>query len=165
MILDMWAQRWGITPEALADLRASYLGQHKQRAATVSQSMSEASVSQRTELNFSGMGGILWRNNVGVLQDDRGVPIRYGLANTSKKINKVTKSGDLIGCYPVVIRPEHVGRTFGLFTSIETKRAGWKWKGDAHELAQANWGEIVVSLGGVAMFLNDPVQINYMGDI
>ena len=159
MLLNQWAQNWGISPQALADLRANYLGQRTQAAHTVVQSMSEAGVSQRTELAFADLGGVLWRNNVGAFLDVRGVPVRYGLANTSKKINKETKSGDGIGCLPMVILPRHVGRTFGLFVSIESKKAAWVWKGNKHELAQANWGQIVTSLGGVGMFCNDPVQI------
>lgn len=159
MLLNQWSQKWGISPQALADLRENYLGQRSEAAHSVAISMSEASVSQRTELAFAELGGILWRNNVGAFLDVRGVPVRYGLANTSEKVNKETKSGDLIGCLPVYIRPEHVGRLFGLFVSVETKKAAWTWKGDAHELAQANWGQIVTSLGGVGMFCNDPSQI------
>lgn len=159
MILNQWAQKWGVSPQALQDLRANYLGQREEAAHSIVASMSEASVSQRVELAFAEMGGILWRNNVGAFLDVRGVPVRYGLANTSKKVNKKTKSGDGIGCLPIVIQPRHVGRLFGLFVSIESKKAAWTWKGNAHELAQANWGQIVTSLGGVAMFCNDPSQI------
>ncbi len=159
MLLNQWSQKWGISPDALADLQANYLGQRSESAHSVAASMSEASVSQRVELAFAELGGILWRNNVGVLPDLRGVPVRYGLANTSKKVNSETKSGDLIGCLPVVIQSHHVGHTLGLFVSIETKRANWTWKGNKHEQAQANWGQIVTSLGGVGMFCNDPSQI------
>lgn len=159
MLLNQWSQKWGISPEALADLQANYLGQRSESAHSVAASMNEASVSQRVELAFAELGGILWRNNVGAFLDARGVEVRYGLANTSKKVNKETKSGDGIGCLPIVIQQRHVGCTFGLFVSIESKKAAWTWKGNAHELGQANWGQIVTSLGGVGMFCNDPSQI------
>ncbi len=165
MLIHQWAAKYGIPDHMVQDLMQNYLGQRPEPATTVREAMSEKGVAQRTEFAFCDLGGILWRNNVGVLEDRNGVPVRYGLANTSKKVNKQTKSGDQIGCLPVVIRPDHVGRTFGLFVSIEDKRAGWIWKGDPHELAQANWAQIVTSLGGVAMFVNDPDQINILRSI
>ena len=159
MHLDNWAQRHGISPEAMQDLKANVLGQREETAISVREGMGEASVAQRSELAFVEIGGISWRNNVGVAEDKRGIPVRDGLANISTKMNKQTKSGDSIGILPVVIRPDHVGKTFGLFVSREDKKAAWVWKGDAHELAQANWAELVTKHGGVAMFVNDPIQI------
>jgi hypothetical protein len=162
MLINQWANKWGVPPQAVADLMANYLGQRPEPAKTVHRGMSEKAVSQRTEMAFNALGGTLWRNNVGVTIDARGVPVRYGLANISKKMNEQTKSGDQIGCLPVTIRPDHIGKVFGLFVSIEDKKAGWTWKGDAHELAQANWAQLVTSLGGVAMFVNDPQQIQVL---
>lgn len=159
MHLSNWAQRHGISPEAMQDLRANVLGQREETAISIHQGMSESSVSQRNEQALVELGGILWRNNVGVAEDKRGIPVRYGLANVSTKMNKQTKSGDQVGILPLVIRPDHVGKTFGLFISIEDKKSAWVWKGDAHELAQANWAELVTLHGGVAMFVNDPIQI------
>lgn len=164
-MIDQWANKWGVSPQALQDLRANYIGQRTEIAHSIVATMSEASVSQRVELAFAEMGGTLWRNNVGVLPDRNGTPIRFGLANMSSKMNKETKSGDLIGCLPVVIRPEHVGRTFGLFVSVETKKAAWTWKGDEHEMAQSNWAQNVTALGGIGIFCNDPEQINFMRSI
>lgn len=161
-MIDNWARKWGISHAAVQDLCCNYLGQRTVAAHSVAERMSEESVAQRVELAFSEMGGVLWRNNVGCLPDLRGVPIRFGLANMSKKMNLVTKSADQIGCFPIVIRPDHVGKTFGLFVSIEDKKAAWVWKGDPHEMAQLNWASIVTSLGGVAMFVNDPQQIQFL---
>jgi hypothetical protein len=161
-MIETWANKWGISPEALHDLRVNYLGERDVAAHSVPVSMSEEAVAQRVELAFCEMGGILWRNNVGCLPDLRGVPVRFGLANMSKKMNKVTKSADQIGCLPVVIRPDHVGKTFGLFVSIEDKKAAWKWCGNDHELAQSNWAKIITSLGGVGIFCNDPEQIEFL---
>jgi len=159
MHLDNWAQRHGVSPEAMHDLKANVLGQREETAISIREGMGESSVSQRNELAFVELGGILWRNNVGVAVDKRGIPVRYGLANTSKKMNMQTKSGDQIGILPIVIRPDHVGKTFGLFVSIEDKKADWVWANTPHELAQANWAEQVTKHHGIAMFVNDPIQI------
>lgn len=161
-MIDQWATRWGVPPQALRELRVVLLGQRDAVAHSIVETMSEASVSQRVELAFSEMGGTIWRNNVGVLPDTRGVPVRYGLANITPKMNKLTKSGDLIGCLPVVIRPDHIGRTLGLFVSVETKKAAWTWKGNEHELAQLNWAQQVTGLGGIGIFCNDPEQLNFL---
>lgn len=159
MHLDNWAQRHGISAEAMQDLKSNVLGQREETAISIRQGMGESSVSQRNELAFVELGGILWRNNVGVAVDKRGIPVRYGLANISTKMNKQTKSGDQIGILPIVIRPDHVGKTFGLFVSIEDKKADWMWANTPHERGQANWAEQVTKHYGIAMFVNDPIQI------
>ena len=113
----------------------------------------EATVQASVKLAASKAGWRLWRNNVGVLLDSRGVPVRYGLANESKQVNSMVKSGDLIGIRPVLITPEMVGQTIGQFVSIECKREGWKPSAtDGHEQAQARWAEIVLLHGGYAKF-------------
>jgi hypothetical protein len=101
-------------------------------------------------------GVSLWRNNVGALVDERGVPVRYGLANDSAALNKRVKSGDLIGIRPVTIEQRHVGRVLGQFVSREVKAANWSWSGNDRELAQLRWAELIVSLGGDAAFVNGP---------
>lgn len=98
------------------------------------------------------LGIWLGRNNVGALLDKRGVPVRFGLANDSAQMNSVMKSGDLIGIRPVVITANMVGCTIGQFVSRECKRPGWKFTGNAHEQAQANWAALVIKYGGDAKF-------------
>lgn len=107
-------------------------------------------------------GGLLWRNNVGARKvkdvhvcpschfkfEVVNPPLRWGLCNDSAKLNKVLKSGDLVGSRPLLIRPEHVGTTIGQFSMIEMKKPGWVWKGDAHEQAQAACGALVLKAGG-----------------
>ena len=74
--------------------------------------MTEAALTRRIMKALSGAGVRIFRNNVGVLKDENGQRIRYGLCNGSS---------DLIGWTPVTIRPEHVGRTMAVFTAIEVK--------------------------------------------
>ncbi len=113
----------------------------------------EAAVINKLKLEASTKGVRLWRNNVGaVYSNDTKTFIRFGLANESKQMNTVIKSGDLIGIRPVVITPEMVGRTIGQFVSREAKRSDWRWRGTDRETAQLNWIEMINSLGGDAAF-------------
>lgn len=78
--------------------------------------------------------------------------IRFGLGNDSPRINKIFKSSDLIGVTPVVITPEMVGSTVGVFTAIECKAPGWRYSGDDREIAQKRFLDKVLELGGIARF-------------
>ncbi len=117
--------------------------------------MSEAGVQSRIRLEAARKGCYLWRNNVGVLPDRNGRPIRYGLANDSKAVNKAVKSGDLIGVRPVLITQAHVGHTIGQFLSREAKPGAWRYSGTDREVAQLAWAELITSLGGDACFANN----------
>jgi len=113
--------------------------------------MNEADIQNNVRLMASRIGWRLWRNNVGVLVDSRGIPIRFGLANDSKNVNSNLKSGDLIGIRPVLITPEMVGATLGQFVSRECKVPGWKFNpNNSRDVAQKNWIDLVNSLGGDA---------------
>jgi hypothetical protein len=112
----------------------------------------EAYVQSCVRLEAANKGLKLWRNNVGVLADERGVPVRYGLANDSKRLNAAVKSGDLIGWRPILVGPEHVGSRIAQFVSRECKRPGWRYSGDEHEQAQLKWAQAVMSDGGDACF-------------
>lgn len=100
----------------------------------------------------------LWRNNVGVLVDKTGRPVRYGLANDTKEINGKIKSGDLIGWRSVTVTPDMVGRTIAVFVSRECKPEGWTPAPPtnlalfAHEAAQREWARLVNHAGGDARF-------------
>ncbi len=117
--------------------------------------MAESSVQAAIRLLASQRGWRLFRNNVGVLIDTTGRPVRFGLANDSKQMNRQYASADLIGIRPVLILPEHVGHTLGVFTSIEVKHPDWKpSQSDERYVAQCRWRDLVLSLGGYAVITN-----------
>ena len=146
--LKNWQKRWGIPDQAMLELNALYgTTAHVPKIGETGES--ESIVQQKVRFEASQQGIKLWRNNVGAYQDDRGGFVRYGLANESKKMNTILKSSDLIGITPVNIG----GTTLGIFTSYEVKKAGWKWSGNKHELAQQKWLELVVSMGGIGKFV------------
>lgn len=121
---------------------------------------SETAIQNQTRRDFAFIGP-LWRNNVGVLPDRRGVPVRFGLANESKKENEQFKSSDLIGITPVTITPEMIGQVLGVFTALETKKSDWVFNStDNHVKAQLNYHNVVRNAGGFAGFINHPCQIN-----
>lgn len=147
-----WAKRW---PQAAAELQGLMVVTEAldMRASP----MSEVGIQSRVRLDASYKGGILWRNNVGALQDKRGVPVRYGLANDSAALNKVCKSADLIGIRPVVVTLAHVGTTIGQFASLECKHGAWQPGEDKErEQAQSNWAALVTRMGGYAKIVATP---------
>lgn len=92
----------------------------------------------------------LFRNNVGVLINPQGVPIRFGLANESKNMCDILKSSDLIGY--------HIGT--GRFVAVECKKPGWKYSGTAREIAQKNFLDLITKGGGAACFATRPDDLN-----
>jgi len=155
--LNAWAARWQLSPSALQELRG-LMGVHEER--TSAPGTGEAAVSQQARLKASRYGVRLWRNNVGATMDATGQRmIRYGLANDSAGLNKKIKSSDLIGITPYVVQQHDVGRILGLFTAYETKRSGWKYTGTAREIAQAAWGQLIISLGGIFKFVSSPEDL------
>ena len=114
--------------------------------------MKEAPTQQRIRLAAAEDGVQLLRQNSGALFDKQGRMVRFGLANESPAMNKTYKSGDLVGITPIVVTQDMVGMTLGIFTSVECKRTGWTYKGDAHEIAQSRWAYWVKQHGGLAGF-------------
>ena len=97
-------------------------------------------------------GARLWRNNVGAGKLENGSFVRWGLANETAAMNAFMKSSDLIGVRPVLIRPEHVGMTLGVFVAREVKRSGWVYRGVGRESEQKRFLDLITSLGGDAAF-------------
>lgn len=131
-----------------------------------SEGKSEAYAQQQARLSIARRGGLAWRNNVGASKSKEShrcpccgfafevkqPPIRWGLCNDSHQLNAKIKSSDLIGIMPVLITTAMVGSTIGQFIAVETKRPGWSYKGDDHEVAQLAWLQLIASKGGVSMF-------------
>ena len=103
---------------------------------------SENEIQQLIRLEAAKYGVILWRNNSGVLEDVDGRPVRFGLANESRKLNLTFKSSDLIGVHQVS----------GKFVAIECKPEGWKYKGDRREKAQKAFIDFLNAHGSIAGF-------------
>lgn len=120
---------------------------------------SEAAVQQAVRLEAPRQGCTLWRNNNGACQTSDGRQIRYGLANDSAQMNAKIKSSDLIGITRVVITPEMVGQTVGVFTSFEIKREGWVYAGTPREKAQWEWIKLIIANGGFGGFAQSPADI------
>ena len=154
MLINQWAEKYGIPREALDELRAALIGESMPHLApTPQKGASEAAVQANIRLEASRKGCMLWRNNVGASYTEDGLFIRYGLANDSHQMNRVIKSSDLIGIRPVLITADMVGRTIGQFVAREVKADGWKHrKNDTHEQAQLKFLELVASMGGDAQF-------------
>lgn len=97
--------------------------------------MSESALQNHIRLAAAISGVTLWRNNVGVLLDARGIPVRYGLANESKQLNAQFKSADLIGW-----------TADGRFVSIEVKSRSGRI-----DPAQERWRSLVCERGGIGL--------------
>lgn len=151
MNISQWAIKWGVPYSALIDLQ-QMLGVLDAEPGL--KGRSEAAVQADVRVEASQKGYRLFRNNVGALLDARGVPVRYGLANDTPRMNAALKSGDLIGIRPVLITAEHVGQHIGQFVSLECKEEGWHYTGSPHEQAQQAWAALVTSLHGYARFVN-----------
>lgn len=151
--LQEWAARWAIPAPCLADLLQSLGVVASPPAADPRGRTSEAFVQSLVRLEAPRHNVMLFRNNVGVLTNQDGRPVRYGLANDSKATNETFKSGDLIGWRPVTITAAMTGSVIAQFISRECKAADWKWSGDAHEIAQLAWASMVTRDGGDARFV------------
>lgn len=117
--------------------------------------MLEDEVQQRILLESPKQNCVLLRNNSGAFTDATGRTVRYGLGNTSKRLNENFKSSDLIGITEVRITLDMVGKTLGVFTAIECKKEDWKpKKWEKREAAQQNFIDFVKSKGGLAGFAN-----------
>lgn len=125
-------------------------------APTDPKEQSESWAQSAIRLEAAQKGVRLFRNNVGALKDERGVPVRYGLANDNAALNKRLKSSDLIGWRPLFITPDMVGKIVAQFLAREVKAPGWTYRGDLHEQAQANFIHLVQADGGDAGFATGP---------
>lgn len=161
-MLDEWARKWGVSADAVADLRFRMGIAELESRPTAKERKDLPGYSESHQQSLileAAMQNGVWltRNNVGALIDERGIPVRYGLANESKARNTVIKSGDLIGVRPVLIGPQHVNTVIGQIVSVECKEQHWQFNpNDKHTAAQKNWADFLTGKGGLAMFANSP---------
>lgn len=164
MMLDAWAARHGVSAAALHELRMLMGVAALQVEPAVDDGAALGSESRQqalVRLDAARCQVWLTRNNVGCLNDNRGVPVRYGLWNESSKQNEAVKSSDLIGIRPVVITHEHVGRTIGQFVARECKHEGWRYSPrDKRSTAQLAFINFINSKGGDAAFATGPGTFN-----
>lgn len=136
------------------------LGAGSDPASTGTGTGSEARVQSQVRLAAPYADMRLWRNNVGAITDERGVPVRFGLANDNPALNKQLKSSDLIGWRRRVIAPTDVGTTIAQFCALECKHEAWvRRPGDEHEEAQERWLGLVTADGGYARFITRAEQL------
>lgn len=149
-MITQWLLDRGITQSDLTEL----IGLLTCESNTNGQS--ESAISSLVRLEAADKGVWLTRNNVGVLTNNRGVPVRYGLSNESSRLNKIFKSSDLIGIRSIVVTPDMVGTTIGQFVARETKKSNWSYRpNDKHSKAQLDFLLFVAMMGGDAAFTND----------
>ena len=107
--------------------------------------MNETTILQRIRLAASSIPGLrLFRQNVGMLKDERGRMVRFGLH---------PGSADLIGWRTVTITPDMVGQQVAVFASVEVKTDSGRVKPE-----QQNWLEQVTKAGGLAVVARSPEQ-------
>ena len=148
-----WANRHGIPQAAVADLLL-VLNPVRPAPVPAGKAISEAAVQAELQIEAPKHGAALWRNNSGACIDQEGRQVRYGLANTSAKINGHFKSSDLIGITSRLVTSQDVGAVWGIFTAIEVKEPGWKGPraGNEREQAQDAFLRTVRWMGGFGMF-------------
>ena len=125
----------------------------------------EGKATQVVRLRAATWGSKVFRNNSGVLPNPHGGrPIRFGLGNESKKLNEVLKSPDLVGIHPVEITPDMVGKTIGVFYSIEVKPEGFvhkdKYPEGSRLEAQQRWHTMIIDNGGISGFASSAVDVD-----
>ncbi|MBP8298034.1 MAG: hypothetical protein KAX84_18130 [Burkholderiales bacterium] len=111
--------------------------------------MNETAILQRIRLDLGLEPTVrLFRNNVGVLRDAQGRPVRFGLH---------PGSGDLIGWRSVRITPDMVGRLLAVLASVEVKTATGKPRSD-----QVHWAKQVLDAGGFAGIARNTAQARHI---
>lgn len=151
--IEAWQARHCVSDVAMADLMATLAhGEYFAPVPVPQGTHSEAAVTSLVRLEANAKGVLLFRNNVGALQDRQGRWVRFGLANDSERQNEHLKSGDWIGLRKVLIGPQHVGTVLGQFVSREIKRADWRYTGKGRERAQNGWNALITAWGGDACF-------------
>lgn len=97
----------------------------------------------------------LFRNNVGMgwIGDHTRRSDGSVLVRNARPLHAglIVGSGDYIGWTSYVVRPEDVGRTLAVFTSVEAKDGGGRMRDD-----QRRWRDNVRAAGGIAIEARSP---------
>lgn len=105
---------------------------------------SEKRIEQEITLKASKLGARLFKNDVGFAITQNGSPIHFGLAKGSS---------DLIGITPIKITQDMVGKTVGVFISVEVKKDKCGSYKATEE--QKKWLDMIKEKGGIAAVLDD----------
>src|SRR5690606_15398363 len=126
-IIQSWAARHGINEFAVAELRMlfGHCPELSTEQVATFKGKGESFIQSSVRLAAPKHGYTFFRNNVGALKDERGVPIRYGAFNDTAALNKVVKSHDLLGWKSFIVTEDWVGRRIAQFASRECKSADW----------------------------------------
>lgn len=154
MNFEEWEKRHPVAAAELYQCFAPEFG-----SAPMPPGTSEAATQQKARITAAQAGAFAWRNNVGVLKDENGTPVRFGLANDSAKLNRNIKSSDLILMIPRTITRHDVGSTIAQFGAVECKAAGWEYKGTPRERAQRAFLTLVRRFGGFATFSTGELKL------
>lgn len=138
--LYAWAARHGVSHQAMHELRVMW-GAEQPAAPAPGSVTTEAGAQSQVRLLAARAGYLVWRNNIGAMEDKDGRIVRFGLCNESAAVNKRIKSSDLIGVKPG-----------GQFWCREMKEPGWHYTGTDREIAQLRFIHLVTSIGGDAAF-------------
>lgn len=158
--LSDWANDWCVSDDALSALY-QIMG-FKPDTPVELDGKNEAYVQSAVRLAAPMHGYLLGRNNNGALPDERGVPIRFGWLNDTAALNKVMKTGDLLGCQSGWFRDYQTLEPVkvAVFAMAECKKAGWQFNPkNAHEVAQLRAINMVQAAGGIATFTTGQLPI------
>ena len=106
---------------------------------------SESLVMSQVRLAAPPLQCLLLRNNQGVLRDERGRPVRFGLGNESAALVARYASPDLVGWTRYTVIPADVGRTLAVMTGIECKTSSGRTTPQ-----QQAWLDRLAADGGIA---------------
>lgn len=153
-LISDWGNRRNIPADAMAELFGllGYLPDTPQEL----NGHDEAYVQSVVRLNSAAQAYQLGRNNRGALPNEHGVPIRFGWLNDTAALDKVCKTGDLLGYQSGWFRDFETFEPVkvAVFVMLECKKASWKGfkPADKRESAQMRAIEMVNAAGGIAMF-------------
>lgn len=153
-MLNQWASRWGVPPEALNELYRLWTAATMPSESSGAEG-SEAAAQSKIRLEASRRGVPLWRNNTGACVDETGRMVRYGLLNDSRGLNDQIKSSDLVGINPDT----------GRFVAVECKAPGWTGPRNKREQAQKAFLNLINSYGGQAGFAAGPEDVERVLEI